>query len=99
MKFLTVTGQTRDEFSRESPIEIDANQSCFTIDQYMQGVTQTGAKPQSLLDTAVFQSRFEKDLQTAKIIRTQLDAGVTKGTCRLVSTKWMSDYFKWIEFI
>ena len=53
----------------------------------------------SLLGKAVFTSKFEKDLLTAKGVREQLANNLPKNPVRMISAKWLHSYFKWIDHL
>jgi len=41
------------------------------------------------MSTAIFTSRFEKDLQLGLSIKSQVEEGVPKGTLRAISIVWL----------
>ena len=53
----------------------------------------------SLLGKAVFTSKFEKDLLTAKGVREALAKELPKSPVRMISANWLHLYFKWIDYI
>ena len=52
---------------------------------------------ESLMPTASFNSRFDKDLELGRAIKAQVEAGIPKGSLRAVSSRWLKTYLEYIE--
>ena len=56
--------------------------------------TSAGA---SLMPSASFNSRFDKDMELGLAIKAQVEAGIPKGSLRAVSTRWLQTYLAYIK--
>ena len=51
----------------------------------------------SLMPSSTFLSRYDKDIELGAAIKSQVDAGIPKGTLRAISSGWLNEYLGYIE--
>lgn len=49
------------------------------------------------MPSSTFLSRYDKDIELGAAIKSQVDAGIPKGTLRAISSEWLNEYLGYIE--